>query len=387
MFRFFAATGGDGPNQQLGLRSMDSLTIQPLAGTNGAIYPFWSPDSRNLGFFADQKLKKTEISSGTVQILCDAGDGRGASWSRDDVIVFAPKPLGALFEISAAGGTPVQVTSVNATEKWMTHRLPHFLPDGKRLLFYSGGLSNGKENGIFSLDLQTKNVALVARENSEGFYVEPGYLVFVRNGNLMAQPFDVDQLRVTGQAVPIAERILYNTDRYTGGYSLSDTGLLVFDNNSNVKAQLTWFDLEGKKLGTVGEPTGLITVSISPNGGRALIVAQAEDGHLSLWMYDLNRGIPSRFTVSPGEFGSPAWSSDGRLVVYVAGGVYNFFLQDSGVLPKRKSCRQSRLLAFPAVGLQTDSCSFLRLKPLKAGTSGSSRWAATRNPTHSWRPR
>jgi serine/threonine-protein kinase len=167
---------------------LDSLTIQLLAGTSGASYPFWSPDGRYVGFFADQRLKKTEISSGTVQTLCDAVDGRGASWSRKDVIVFAPQPFGPLFEVSAAGGTPVQVTSVESTD--VTNRNPHFLPDGERLLFFSGITPGGKESGIYSLDLNTKKVELVARENSEGIYVEPGYLVFVRNGNLMAQSFD-----------------------------------------------------------------------------------------------------------------------------------------------------------------------------------------------------
>jgi serine/threonine-protein kinase len=132
----FAAAGDDGKGQHLWLRSMDSLTIQPLAGTIGATYPFWSPDGRYVGFFADQKLKKTEISSGLVQILCDAVDGRGASWSRQDIIVFAPQAFGSLFEVAAAGGTPIQVTSVESND--VTHRLPHFLPDGERLLFFSG---------------------------------------------------------------------------------------------------------------------------------------------------------------------------------------------------------------------------------------------------------
>ena len=340
----FAAAGDDGKGQQLWLRSLDSLTIQLLAGTSGATYPFWSPDGRYVGFFADQRLKKTEISSGTVQTLCDAVDGRGASWSRKDVIVFAPQPIGPLFEVSAAGGTPVQVTSVESTD--VTNRNPHFLPDGERLLFYSGKTTTGgKENGIYCLDLETKKVELVARENSEGIYVEPGYLVFVRNGNLMAQPFDARRLSLAGQAVPIAERVLYNPDRFTGGYSLSDTGLLLFDSGSGVvKSQLTWFEVGGKKLGTVGEPGAFLSISISPDGKRA--VAHVGNAPESLWMYDLNRGNARRFTSGSEAFFTPAWSPDGRLVVYTGSKRY-LYLQASDAISEVQKLQTGQITAIP----------------------------------------
>jgi eukaryotic-like serine/threonine-protein kinase len=340
----FAAAGDDGKGQQLWLRSLDSLTIQLLAGTSGATYPLWSPDGRYVGFFADQRLKKTEISSGTVQILCDAVDGRGASWSRKDVIVFAPQPFGPLFEVSAAGGTPVQVTSVESTD--VTHRNPHFLPDGERLLFYSGRTAtNEEENGIYSLDLDTKKVALVARENSEGIYVEPGYLVFVRNGNLMAQSFDARRLSLAGQAVPIAERVLYNPDRFTGGYSLSDTGLLLFDSGSGVmKSQLTWFEVGGKKLGTVAEPAAFLSISISPDGKRAL--AHVGTAPESLWMYDLNRGIARRFTSGSETFFTPAWSPDGRLVVYTGSNRY-LYLQASDAISEVQKLQTGQITTIP----------------------------------------
>ena len=326
----FAASGDDGKGQQLWLRSLDSLTIQPLAGTNGATYPFWSPDGRHVGFFADQKLKKTEISSGTVQTLCDAVDGRGASWSRKDVIVFAPQAIGPLFEVSAAGGTPVQLTSVKSTDE--TNRNPHFLPDGERLLFFSGLATNSdKENGIYSIDLATRKLALIARENSEGIYVEPGYLVFVRNGNLMAQPFDAVHLHLNGQAVPIAEHVLYNPDRFTGAYSLSDNGLLVFLSGSSVmKSQLTWFEIDGRKLGTVAEPAAILSISISPDGKRALAQVQGNPAD-SLWMYDLNRGITRRFTGGSEAFSAPAWSPDGRLLAYASQSRF-LFLQASDAI-------------------------------------------------------
>ena len=340
----FAAAGPDGKGQQLWIRSMDSMTIQLLPGTNGAIYPFWSADGRFVGFFADKKLKKTEIATGTVQNLCDANNGRGASWNQQDVIVFAAAAFGPLSEVSASGGTPIQVTSVERND--ITHRNPHFLPDGKRLLFFRGSASRSeKTNGIYSLDLETRKVEQIASEKGEGIYVEPGYLVFVRDGNLMAQPIDADRLRTSGQAVPIAEKVLFNPDRYTGGYSLSPTGLLVFDGGSGiVKSRLTWFDIEGKSLGTVSEPASFISISISPDGKRVAAQVLGTDTHTQLWMYDLNRGIASRFTGGSEDFTSGPWSPDGRFVAYTAGGGSSFlYLQpsDSSSEPQKFSTTQS----------------------------------------------
>ncbi|MGH9968231.1 MAG: protein kinase domain-containing protein [Pyrinomonadaceae bacterium] len=345
----FAATGSDGTSQQLWIRSMDSMTTQSLPGTNGATYPFWSPDGRFVGFFADKKLKRMEISTGTVQNLCDAIEGRGATWSHRDVIVFASAAFGPLSEVSAAGGTPVQLTSVERND--LTHRNPHFLPDGKRLLFFRGSSSSRSEktDGIYSLDLETKKVEQIANEKSEGIYVEPGYLVFVRDGNLMAQPIDADRLRTSGQAVSIAEKVSFNPLRLTGGYSLSATGLLVFDGGSRiVKSQLTWFDIEGKSLGTVSGPASFISISISPDGKRAeALVLGFDNTHSQLWMYDLNRGIASRFTGGSEDFYPGTWSPDGRLVAYTMGGGSSFlYLQpsDSSSEPQKISTTQSSLI-------------------------------------------
>lgn len=314
----FAASGSDGKGQQLWLRSMDGLTIQPLAGTTGATYPFWSPDSRYVGFFGDKKLKKIEISNGTVENLTDAPEGRGGTWSKFDVIVFAPAALGPLFQISASGGTRTQVTSVENEE--VTNRNPHFLPDGQRLLFFSRGSQKdaANEHGIYSLNLATRKVELVATENSEGIYTNPGYLIFVRNGNLMAQPMDQKTLRTTGQAVPIAEHVLFNPSRYSGAYSFSDTGLLAFKSASDLgKSQLTWFDATGgNKLAAVGEPASFVSVAISPDGKRTQTKITGSDAHLQIWIYDLARGIGTRLTSGATNFSSGTWSPDGRQIAY-----------------------------------------------------------------------
>jgi Tol biopolymer transport system component len=237
------------------------------------------------------------------------------------------------------------VTSTEGTD--ITNRNPHFLPDGEQLLFFSGRTKTSeKDNGIYSLDLETKDVALVSRESSEGIYVEPGYLVFVRHGNLMAQGFDARSLRLTGQAVPIAERVLYNPDRFTGAYSLSNTGLLVFDSGSGVeKSQLTWFEVEGKKLGTIGEPAAFLSISIAPDGRRALANVKGNAPE-SLWMYDLDRGIASRFTGGSEAFSNSAWSPDGRLVVYTGDNQY-LFLQASDAISEAQELPMRQSTAVP----------------------------------------
>jgi Tol biopolymer transport system component len=312
----YAAAGAEG-KKGLWVRALDGLDVQPLAGTEGAMCPFWSPDSRFIGFFADHKLKKIPASGGAAQTICDAQDGRGASWSANDVIVFAPAPFGGLFRVSASGGGATPVTEVKGPGA--THRLPWFLPDGKHVLFLSGtNRFDSKDNAIWALDLDSKKTVLVAREQSEGRYVEPGYLAFVREGNLMLQPFDTAALKTTGEAVPVAEKIQFTQIRWSGGFSFSRTGLLVVQPGSpGLKRQLTWFDLDGKVLGTVGEPAPFQRLVIGPDDRRAAAtIVSAGMSALNLWVYDLARGVANRFTFGNEGYFNPIWSPDGRQIAY-----------------------------------------------------------------------
>ncbi|HJZ77777.1 MAG TPA: protein kinase [Vicinamibacterales bacterium] len=317
----FAATGQTG-RSQIWVRSLDSLEAQPLAGTENASYPFWSPDGHYLGFFADKKLKKIQATGGTGVAICDAPEGRGASWSSRGVIVFAPNPFGPLSMVQAAGGTPGPVTAVE--NEGRTHRNPHFLPDGKHLLFLSSFGPDDKEGGIYSLDIDSKQTSLVAGERSEGIYVEPGYLVFVRDNNLMVQPMDAGTLRVSGEAVTVAENVQFNPYRWTGAYAVSARGLLLYQPaNLFANRQLTWFARDGKKLGTVGEPSIFSeSLALAPEGRRVVANIRNAEGKLDLWMYDLVRGVGSRFTFSPlsaPHAAYPVWSPDGTEVLYSDG--------------------------------------------------------------------
>jgi Tol biopolymer transport system component len=326
-----------GKRPQLWVRGTNSLTVQPIAGTDGASQPFFSWDGESIGFFADRKLKRVPVAGGTVQAICDAPDPRGGSWGRDGVIVFAPMPYGGLSRVSASGGTPSPATRPG--ESGITDRLPSFLPDGRRLLFFRGvGIrTTTKGVGIWSLELTTGKTALVAREHSGAVWVEPGFLVFASNGTLMAQRTDEKSLRTSGDPVPLAEGIWFNAYRWTGNYSLSDTGLLVFQGGGLAgKSQLTWMDLDGKVLGTVGEPAPNMGLALSPDGRRALTSVPEPNGFRSIWMYDLARGVASRFPADGPFADSPVWSPDGTQVAY-SDGDGNLFAKASDGLSRARA--------------------------------------------------
>jgi serine/threonine protein kinase/Tol biopolymer transport system component len=319
------ASGADG-KRQIWVRRVDGFTVQPLAGTDDATCPFWSPDSKFIGFFADQKLKKVPATGGTVQTICDAVDGRGGSWSVRDIIAFAPAPFGGLSKVSAAGGSPTPLTRQD--KQGFTDRLPWFLPDGKRLLFFSGSQTSDRDktSAIDCLDVDSGKTTVVVKESSEGRYAAPGYLLFVREGNLMAQPFDASNAKTIGEAVPVAEHVRFTPARWSGNFSVSQTGLLVFHSGGMARrSQLTWFDLEGKEIGKVGDPVTIGSTAISPDVTRAAVTTLGGPGGMTaeVWLYDLVRGVSSRFVFGGQGSFFPVWSPDGRQVAYgdVGGGI------------------------------------------------------------------
>jgi eukaryotic-like serine/threonine-protein kinase len=308
-----AASGSD---PKLWVRPLDSLSAQPLAGTERASYPFWSPDSRFIGFFAGGKLKKIEASGGAVQTICEAPNGRGADWSPEGTIVFAPEAFGGLARVAAAGGSsnPLEPDP----DPGISHRLPHFLPDGRHFLFFSTG---AKDRGVYVFDLQTRKANLLFRGDSEARYAEPGYLAFLRERNLMVQRFDARALRTIGEATPIAEGVQFNPDRATGSFSLAGARLLVFEVGIGQASQLLWLDPDGKKLGTVAEAIQLqgmpqTRFRISPDGTRIAAAIQGSEGDTDLWMIDAARGVRTRFTFGAANKGRPVWSPDGRQLAY-----------------------------------------------------------------------
>ncbi len=252
----------------LAVRSLDTLEPQILPGTEGVLLtPFWSPDSRFIGFFAQGKLKKVDVTGGPPQELCDAAGGEGGTWNRDGVIVFAPLPTSGLFRVSAAGGTPVPLTTLDASRQERSHRHPWFLPDGRHFLYVSLGVSFGalpdQPNStattasptrayVGSID-STDRVELFESDSKVLYSVD--HLLFVRKGTLLAQPFDVARLMTTGEPFPVAQNVSVNATTARASVSASATGMLIYrPNDTDEPSQLVWFDRAGRQLATVGDP-------------------------------------------------------------------------------------------------------------------------------------
>ncbi|MBI4460255.1 MAG: PD40 domain-containing protein, partial [Acidobacteria bacterium] len=302
--------------QLLWVRSLDSLEAKPLPGTEGASRPFWSPDSRFLGFFADIKLKKIEVAGGPPQILADASAGiTGGTWSREGIIVFAGPSSGGsgqpLFHVSAAGGEATATTVVD-TSRESRHGSPFFLPDGRHFLF---SISSGRPEiqGIYVGSLDSKEKTRVLGEYSNAAYVPPGYLLFVRQGTLMAQPFDAKKLQLTGEPFSVAEDVYFNALNGEGAFSVSENGALSYLNGSGDETRLTWFDRSGKELGQVGQPGGYSNPKLSPDG-KQVAVEQFASNNRDIWLLEAGRGVATRFTFHPGPDIEPLWSPDGSRV-------------------------------------------------------------------------
>jgi serine/threonine protein kinase/Tol biopolymer transport system component len=329
----FAAVGPEGP-QRLWLRALNGQEPQALAGTEDATYPFWSPDGRRLGFFARRKLKTIELGSGAVETLCDAPNGRGASWGSRGVIVFSPDYRSGLFSILASGGSPVQLTEPGKADP--SHRVPFFLPDGKHVLFFGGLSGDTARQGIYVLDSDSRKTQFVAQETIQPTYAEPGFLMFLRNGDLMAQPFSVDTLKITGQAVPIADQVYNNKDRAAGEFSVAG-GTLAYVKASVIgKEQLVLFDREGTKLTEVGTAIESdLSLSLSPDGRRVAVDVTEGSSNTSIWIYDTNGPGKRRLTFGPGQFGGPVWSPDGGRIAY-SDAIGNIYVQSAdGSSPAR----------------------------------------------------
>ena len=302
----------------LWLRDLDSLNGRVLPGTSGASYPFWSPGSRWVGFFAENKLKKIDVAGGPALTLCDAPAGRGGSWNQDDVIVYGRLTSG-LFRVPAAGGAPVALTEPDGTAGEFSHRWPWFLPDGRHFLYTAR--RGGQKERIYADNIDTKPGVKTRKEfvaaDSNAVY-ESGYLLFVPDRTLMAQPFDASKIQTTGDAVPIAEQVDYFIGAGLGLFSVSRNGTLVFSSGrtGRNKKQLTWFDRNGKSGGSVGMPADINWARISPDGSTLATDRGDEADGRDIWLHDLARGKDTRFTLGPGTNSFPVWSGDGRRIAF-----------------------------------------------------------------------
>jgi serine/threonine protein kinase len=310
--RWLAFASG-GPGSQLWLRSIDGTTRQALPGTQGAANPFWSPDSTSLGFFAEGNLAVIAIAGGPPKVLCPVEQNRGGSWSARGDIIYSPKLLTSLYRVSVNGGAPVPLTTIDKTRGERTHRWPHFLPDGRHYLYFVR--TNRPEfDGVYvgSLDGNSPRRLLPASTNA--VYSPPGLLLFVRDGTLLAQPFDAETQTLSGTARPIAEGAGYALELNRADLSVSDTGLLAFGGDQ--RRRPAWFNRRGEGIGTVGEPNFYAQLALSPSGTRLLLDRpDPSSGANDIVAIDVNRAqIATRLTTGPDSDVRPIWLGEDRLV-------------------------------------------------------------------------
>ncbi len=304
----FDATG----KQLLYTRAFEVETsAQPLANADGASLPFWSPNGKSVGFFAQGRLKRVDIETSQVQTLADAGGPRGGTWNQDDVILFVPRPGTGVYRVSAAGGQPAPVKIDVLT--WF----PSFLPDGRHFLVFSPAPAEPENSGVFVASLDSSAAKRLVTARSRAVYATPGYLLFWREGALLAQAFDADRFEVRGNPVSVANDVGLNSVTNQGLFSVSDTGTLVFFAGAVGQSELVWVDRAGRRIGEAG-PRGIFnSLSLSPDA-TSVVYDQAEPRYrtLGLWQLDFARGVPSRLTFHSSHNMFPLWSRDGTRIAF-----------------------------------------------------------------------
>ena len=355
-------------SSQLWVRRLDQITAQPLTGTDGASFPFWAPDARAIGFFADGKLKRIDLAGGAPQVLADVGQGRGGTWSSDGVIVFGQASPGALMRVMATGGTPVQITRVAPGQG--SHRFPQFLPDGRRVLF---SMAAGRQQtfGVYVVSLDGGEPTRVLPAETAAAYAPSGYLLLVRQGVLLAQRFDATHATLAGEPIPLAQSVGTDDGFFHSAFSVSATGVLAYRAGEANRRQLAWVDRAGKVLGTIGSPDedSLGGPELDADGQR-VAVNRTVSGNTDVWLINVGRGVASRFTFDAAIDSSPVWSPDGSQVVFRSGrnGVYDLFVKPAGgaaderpLLVNAQSknpvdwSRDGRVLLYSAQDLKTGS--------------------------------
>jgi Tol biopolymer transport system component/DNA-binding winged helix-turn-helix (wHTH) protein len=319
----FVAVAADG-RRQLWLRSLGSLTAEPLSGTELVDSAFWSPDSRSIAFFAAGKLKTLDLQSGAAQTVCETPVGRSSgTWNRKGVILFETTERPEIYRVAATGGEPARLRRVDTAGGEIRHSAPQFLPDGRHFIYFVQ--SERPENaGIYLGSLDSTTGKRLVNSNTNATYAgaspRAGYLLFTRGTDLLAQRFDLVKLELTGTPFPVAKRVLIAV---AGGISraavsASENGVLIYrtwvDTGSS---ELVWLDRQGKRTGRVGEPADYSNPSLSPDE-KKLIVSRMDlpSRTRDLWLFDLASGAASRFTFDPADETNAVWSQDGRRIAF-----------------------------------------------------------------------
>ena len=315
-----ASTGSGRPS--LYLRALGASEAQKLAGTEGATYPFWSPDSKYIAFFADAKLKKLDLSGGAPLTITTAPDGRGGTWNADGTILFAPETQDSIQSVSVGGELGEPVTILDSSRKGeTTHRYPFFLPDGRHFLYLRGSHSSAGQDEVNSIwvgDTESDETFELMPSATQAVYAQ-GHIFWARDQFLMARPFSTDALAFTGDAFAIGEGVVVQGGSWRAAFTVSEAGPLAFHGGSQPEQVLKIFDREGKELGSIGDESiyGFIRLS-RDNKFLAASVEDKGTGRSDLWVYDLARNVGSRLTFHEGQDAVPVWSPDGKRVAFTS---------------------------------------------------------------------
>ena len=355
----FVARKGEG-RTMLWVRPLGSFAPKALEGTEGATRPFWSADSQQLGFFADNKLKRVSAAGGPVLSVADGPNSRGGTWSQSGTIVYAPEYTGPLFAVPASGGAVRQVTELDSSRNEDTHRYPHFLPDGRHFLYLAraSGAGAGRDPAIVVASLDSPERKIVVHNASNIAYAS-GHLLYVRQNILMAQPFDVNRLETTGEPVTVAQDVRMDERFSLGVFSASQNGILAYQTGREKwESRLYWHDRSGKRLDSLGDSESYFPgfLNISPNGNRVSVGILDPGGLSDIWLIDLKTSVRSKLTAEPGDDTNAIWSPDGGQLIYsvraTGGGDATLFKKPAVSMGVKEN-----LLSIPAVDLAPSSYS------------------------------
>jgi DNA-binding winged helix-turn-helix (wHTH) protein len=336
----FVAEAADG-SRSLWVRAMAATTSTTIAGTEGAVFPFWAPDHQRIGFFADGKLKIVDVTGGAIRVVADARRPSGASWNADDVIVFAPDVNGPLYRVAASGGTATPVSKTPDGPGPHGHRWPAFLPDGRHFLYVafseSAPADTAPELRAGSLDRMDFEPIAWEGARSVGYALD--HLLFVRAGTLYAQRFDAASLRTVGAPTPVASAELAGPQAfYPSAFAVSPNGVLVFQSAADLPARLVWLDADGREQ---RDPHSLKYgwPAVSPDGHRLAGTCEGpRRGTLAICVFDFDRAVANRITSGPNDR-YPVWSRDGGAIAYSSGSAIETVAADGSGSPRFVSRR------------------------------------------------